>query len=58
MPKSDSYSYRNGFSYTCAFTNGDTYAPNADGNCDSGSHTDCNADSKSNSLSKSDSNGK
>ena len=25
-----------------SYTNGDTYAPNADGNCDSDSHTDCN----------------
>src|SRR5438874_11547393 len=35
----DGYSYANTF--TCGFTNGDTYTSNADGNCDSDSHTDC-----------------
>ena len=53
-----SNSYRSGFSYTCTFTNADTYAPNADGNCDSYSHTDCSADSNCNSLCKSDTNAK
>ena len=33
--------YGSGFSYTYIFTNGDTYAPNADGNRNSDSHTDC-----------------
>src|SRR6478736_9751980 len=58
MPHSDGdgYSYANTF--TCGFTNGDTYAPNAYGTCDSDSHTDCNADSNCNSLSKSDTNAK
>ena len=51
---SNSYSY----TFTYGYTNADTYAPNADGNCDSDSHPDCNADSNCNSLSKSDTNGK
>jgi hypothetical protein len=52
MPHSDGHGY--GYTYTYGFTNGNPYPPNADGNCDSDSHTDRNADSNCNSFSKSD----
>ena len=60
LPRSHANSNSNSYSYTFTYgyTNADTYAPNADGNCDSDSHTDCNADSNCNSLSKSDTNAK
>src|SRR3954468_11291379 len=48
-PNSNSYTDR----FTYRYTNGDAYAPNADGHCDSDSHTDCNADSNCDTLSKS-----
>jgi len=38
-----------GFSYTCNFTYGHIYAPNADGNCDSNSHSDSNTNGYRNS---------
>ena len=58
MPNSDGHGYSYAYTFTYGFANGDTYAPNANGNCDSDSHTDCNADSNYNSLSKSDTNAK